>query len=123
MLCRLLVFSYNAVSLSPDRLFLAADIYYNGAYSGVISATVIEAIDTFLSNIDFDGIIRVSKLIDAIQSVPGVTDVAINDLAMRPIPQFSDPKHISFRVTTHYLLSIQPQRVTLFRRIQPEKHS
>lgn len=74
---------YNAVSLTADRLFLAADIYYNGAYAGVISATVIEAIETFLSTIPFDGIVKVSKLIDAIQSVAGVTDVAINDLAMR----------------------------------------
>ena len=74
---------YNAISLDADRLFLAADIYYNGAYAGVISATVIAAIDAFLADIPFDGIVKASKLIDAIQSVPGVTDVAINDLAMR----------------------------------------
>lgn len=74
---------YNVVSLAADRLFLAADIYYDGAYAGVISDTVIAALTDFLANLPFDGIVKVSKLVDAIQTVAGVTDVNIKDLAMR----------------------------------------
>ncbi len=73
----------DVISLDADKLNLVAEIYYNGAYSPVISANVIAAINTFLADLPFDGILRVSKLIDAIQSVEGVTDVVINDLAMR----------------------------------------
>jgi hypothetical protein len=74
---------YNTISLSADRLFLAAKIYFNGAYAGAIQATVIAAIENYLATIPFDGIVRVSKLQDAIQSVAGVVDVVIDDMAMR----------------------------------------
>lgn len=74
---------YSTISAVADKLFLAADIYYNGSYAAVISTDVIAAINAFLASLDFDGTIRVSKLVDAIQAVPGVTDVVINDLAMR----------------------------------------
>lgn len=74
---------YNAVSLASDKLYLDAEIFYNGQYSSVISDTVIEAINTYLSNIPFDGNVRVSALYDAIQNVAGVTDVIINDMAIR----------------------------------------
>lgn len=74
---------YNAVSLTSDKLYLDANINYNGQYSTVISATVIAAINTYLANIDFDGDIRVVDVVDAIQGVAGVVDVVINDLAIR----------------------------------------
>jgi hypothetical protein len=74
---------YNAVSLTSDKLYLDAEIFYNGQYSSVISDTVIEAINNYLANIPFDGNVRVSALYDAIQNVAGVTDVIINDMAIR----------------------------------------
>lgn len=74
---------YNAVSLASDKLYLDAEIFYNGQYSSVISDTVIEAINNYLANIPFDGNVRVSALYDAIQNVAGVTDVIINDMAIR----------------------------------------
>lgn len=74
---------YNAVSLDSDKLYLDAEIFYNGQYSTVISGNVIAAINNYLSNIPFDGYVRVSALYDAIQSVAGVTDVIINDMAIR----------------------------------------
>lgn len=74
---------YNAVSLASDKLYLDAEVFYNGQYSTVISGNVIAAINNYLSNIPFDGYVRVSALYDAIQSVAGVTDVIINDMAIR----------------------------------------
>lgn len=74
---------YNAISLTSDKLYLDAEIFYNGQYSSVISDNVIAAINDYLANIPFDGYVRVSKLEDAIQSVEGVTDLIINDMAIR----------------------------------------
>lgn len=74
---------YNAVSLTSDKLYLDAEIFYNGQYSTVISDNVIAAVNDYLANIPFDGYVRVSALYDAIQNVAGVTDVIINDMAIR----------------------------------------
>lgn len=74
---------YSAISVTADKLYLDAEVYYNGQYSSVISANVIDAINNYLANIPFDGYVRVSALEDAIQTVEGVTDIVINDLAMR----------------------------------------
>jgi hypothetical protein len=74
---------YSPISLASDKLYLDAEIFYNGQYSSVISDTVIDAINEYLANIPFDGNVRVSSLYDAIQNVAGVTDVIINDMAIR----------------------------------------
>jgi hypothetical protein len=74
---------YLVASSAADKLFLEAEIFYNGQYSAVISTNVIAAINAYLAAIPFDGNVRVNKLVDAIQAVDGVTDVVINNLAMR----------------------------------------
>lgn len=74
---------YSVVSLNPDKLYIVGNVYYDGAYAAVISANVVAAINAYLSALPFNGIIRVNKVIDAIQSVAGVTDVTINDMALR----------------------------------------
>lgn len=74
---------YLVSSSASDKLFLDAVIYYDGQYSAVIQANVLSAINTYLSNIDFDGTFRVNKLVDAIQAVTGVNDILINNLAIR----------------------------------------
>jgi len=74
---------YNSVSLTSDKLFLEASIYYDGQYSTVISSTVIAAINTYLATIPFDGDVRIVSLKDAIQSVPGVKDIVIDNLGLR----------------------------------------
>jgi hypothetical protein len=74
---------YIVTSSPADKLYLDAEIFYNGQYASTISANVISAVEDYLKNIPFDGEIRISKLEDAIQSVIGVTDVIINDMALR----------------------------------------
>jgi len=73
----------NAVSLASDKLYLKANIYYNGQYSAVIQTTVVTAIENYLKNIDFDGNVKLLSLIDYIQSVPGVTDIKIEKVTLR----------------------------------------
>jgi len=75
--------NYSVTSLASDKLYLKADIYYNGQYASTISANVITAIKTYLSTLPFDGAINLLKLTDAIQAVVGVTDIVLQDVAMR----------------------------------------
>jgi hypothetical protein len=76
----------NIISMDPDRLYLSADIYFDGQYSSVIQANVIAAVDAYMATFskeNFDGTILVSGLEDAIQAVPGVRDVHINEVKAR----------------------------------------
>jgi hypothetical protein len=73
----------NTFSYDSDKYYLQANIYYNGQYASVISATVIAAIENYFANIPFDGIIKLLTLEDYIQNVPGVTDVVIVNAAIR----------------------------------------
>lgn len=74
---------YIVNSYTADKLYLDAEIFYDGQYGAVIQDNVLSAINTYLSNIDFDGTFRVNKLVDAIQAVTGVSDILIKDLAIR----------------------------------------
>lgn len=72
-----------ASSASPDRLYVLGTIFYNGQFSNVIQANVIAAIDAYLANIPFDGVVKIIGLTDAIQAVKGVIDLTLEDVAMR----------------------------------------
>lgn len=72
-----------AISLDPDRLFIEATIYYDGQYTPVISDNVIAAINAFLLNIPFNGVIRVSALEEAIIDVTGVNDIVFTNIRAR----------------------------------------
>lgn len=75
--------NYVAQSLTSDKIYIDADIYYNGQYASTISANVIDAINAYLAAIPFDGKIKLMSLIDAIQGVTGVTDVVLRNIAIR----------------------------------------
>lgn len=75
--------NYVAQSLTSDKIYIDADIYYNGQYASTISANVIDAINAYLVAIPFDGKIKLMSLIDAIQGVTGVTDVVLRNIAIR----------------------------------------
>ena len=75
--------SYNTVSYNPDKLMVGATIYYNGQYAATVSADTLTAINNYLVGLPFDEFVRVSKLEDALQAVPGVTDVVMNNVALR----------------------------------------
>lgn len=82
--------TYNVISNNPDRLYLKADIYYQGTYSTVISQTVIDALNNFLTNLsktNFNGNILVSDIENLIRGVAGVNDVVIDRMAIRESSQ------------------------------------
>ncbi len=76
--------NYNVRSYDPDKLYLEAEIIYNGQYAGVIQTTVEAAINDYMATLDFNSKINVLDLEIKIKAVEGVSDVIINDLAMRP---------------------------------------
>ncbi len=78
----------SIVSLDADRLYIAASVYYSGQYSAVIQTNVELAINNYMANLssstNFNGALKVTSLIDAIQAVEGVTDVDISEVGARP---------------------------------------
>lgn len=75
--------NYNTQSLTSDKLYIDAEVYFDGQYSTVISARVISAINTFLSTLSFNGILKVSDIELAIRGVVGVSDVLLKNVKMR----------------------------------------
>lgn len=70
----------NAVS---DKLYIKGEVFYDGMYSATIQSIVEGAINTYLSNIDFDGQIKISDLEGAIRNATGVLDLKLEDVFLR----------------------------------------
>jgi hypothetical protein len=75
--------NYICVSQDSDKLYIQADVYYNGAYSSVISANVIDAITTYLANLPFDGAVKVNDLELIVRAVAGVNDIVFKNVKAR----------------------------------------
>jgi len=65
----------------PDYLFVNAEVFYNGQFAATIQTDVEAAITAFMVNLEFNGVVKRSAVMDAIQAVAGVTDVVINETA------------------------------------------
>lgn len=92
----------NIVTLDADKLWIVGTVYYNGAYQGIIQASVIAALNDFCINLPFDGVIKVSAIEDAIQAVPGVTDVVITSTALRADITLFANKTLFARIITSF---------------------
>lgn len=75
--------SFTLVSGTSDKLYCNAEVFYDGQYSASIQTNVETAINAYLAAIPFDGKVKVSALQDAIQAVPGVTDVKLKTVKAR----------------------------------------
>ena len=74
---------YIVTSTNSDKIYIAADIYYQGVYSSVISANVIAAINNYFSSIPFDGAVKLSDLENAIRNTTGVNDCVLKNVSAR----------------------------------------
>lgn len=74
---------YNVTSEASDKLYVQANVYYQGQYSAVIKTNVVAAINAFLSSIPFNGQMKITDLEDAITSVEGVNDVVLVNVKAR----------------------------------------
>lgn len=75
--------TYNIISDDADQIEVVADVYYDGQYTATIQSNVESAINTYLANISFDGIVYVSKIEDTIQAVQGVKDIKLTAINAR----------------------------------------
>lgn len=70
--------SLSVISQNSDLVQYNVDIYYNGLLDlTTIQSAVITAVDTYHQNLEFNGEVILSKVVDAIQGVEGVEDVVI----------------------------------------------
>lgn len=76
--------TYSIVSTPSDRLFIQADISYQGQYNkNTVLNNVTNAIDAYLANIPFNGILKVSELASAIKGAAGVNDILLKNVKAR----------------------------------------
>ena len=78
--------NYVVVSLSSDKLYIAADIYYQGQYASVIKPKVISAIEAWFidrATNNFNGAVDMADLEGIINNVPGVNDVVLKNVRGR----------------------------------------
>ena len=78
---------YNLISLDPDRIYITAQIYYNGMYSSTMQATIIATITNYLQQLSltrFDGSLLMSDLESLLRGITGVNDVVLNNVSGRP---------------------------------------
>jgi hypothetical protein len=75
---------YITTSQPADLFLLNMDLYFNGQYAPTIQAVTNAAINTFIANIPFNGIFKLSSFEQAILAIPGVTDVDFQNVALSP---------------------------------------
>lgn len=69
----------NVVSRKGDVLIPRVTVYYDGGVTeDELYGNIESALNTFIANADFNGVIYVQKIIDVIQSAEHVVDVYIN---------------------------------------------
>jgi hypothetical protein len=74
----------EVVSREADRLQAAANIYYDPLLPvAPLKLAVVAAIEQYLAGLDFDGLVYLAKLEDAIQAVAGVRDVQLQAVGAR----------------------------------------
>lgn len=89
------IISTTADTLQIGSVANPTIVYYNGQYNSVIQANVIAALETFMTLLPFNGLIKVSAIEDAILAVPGVVDVKLSAVIATPsggsaVPLISD---------------------------------
>ncbi|QTE37485.2 hypothetical protein J3L18_00005 [Mucilaginibacter gossypii] len=83
---------YRVTSGDPDRLYIDADIYYNGQYAATILQSLTNALNSYLStqesneayHIAFGGAVLMSDIELVLKNVVGVNDVVLNNVKARP---------------------------------------
>jgi hypothetical protein len=75
--------SYNIISDEADKIEIVATVYYDGQYGATIQESTEKALNDYLRNIPFDGIVYVSKIEDIFQGITGVKDIKLTTINTR----------------------------------------
>jgi len=95
--------TWNLVNAVSDKLFIEGEVFYDGMYSATIGDIVPNAINSYLSTIDFDAQIKISDLDHAIRSATGVKDIKLKNIWLR---KNSIPLANAFKLIDDYTLVI-----------------
>tara|TARA_R110002050_G_scaffold67834_2_gene146918 strand:- start:1416 stop:2243 length:828 start_codon:yes stop_codon:yes gene_type:complete len=75
----------STVSFPADQLFFDLDIYFDGQYvQSTTQDNVNNGIISYLESLPFDGSVRLSSVVDAIQQIEGIVDVQIKKAEIQP---------------------------------------
>ena len=75
--------AFTLINDNSDKMEVAATIYYNGQYSAVIATNVEAALNSYMANLPFNGVISTQAVVDAIQAVEGVISVSLTRILVR----------------------------------------
>ena len=75
--------AFTLINEDSDKMEVAATIYYNGQYSAVVQSNVEVALNNYMANLPFNGVITTQAVVDAIQGAEGVTGVALTRILVR----------------------------------------
>lgn len=86
--------NYNVTSRAADLIAIYGTVYYKSGYAGVAQTNVENALRAYLANIaiysvgsqepiNYDGLIKVSEIIDTIKNTEGVDDFELDKLLCR----------------------------------------
>ena len=75
--------NYQCYSSEADRIYIDADIFYDGQYSSVIKANVISDLNNYFATTPFNGSLKFSDIEITIRKTVGVNDVLINNVRIR----------------------------------------
>lgn len=75
--------AFNLINAVSDKIYIKADVYYDGQVSAFIQTAVEGAIDNYFANLPFNGVLKITSLVDAIQAVEGVNDVDLKIVKVR----------------------------------------
>lgn len=76
--------NYSIINALSDLLNISGTVYYNGQYSGSIVQAVTDTVNNYITALGFNGIVKVSDLIEIIRSTPGVTNFVPIDITGSP---------------------------------------
>jgi hypothetical protein len=75
--------AFTLINEDSDKIEVAATIYYNGQYSAVIQDNVEAALNNYMANLPFNGVISTQSVVDAIQGAEGVISLSLTRILVR----------------------------------------
>lgn len=73
----------NVVNADADRLRLEIAIYYDPSFGGTIQTDVFAALDNYMANLPFDGVVRPIDIADYLQQVNGFVNILVTSIKGR----------------------------------------
>jgi hypothetical protein len=75
--------AFTLINEESDKMEVAATIYYNGQYSSVVATNVEAALNSYMANLPFNGVISTQAVVDAMQAVEGVISISLTRILVR----------------------------------------